>query len=298
MKRKDTWLSVPVAALLLAASFPAVALTTYTWGTRYCPTSSTNTTCTDAAAGAQPAVTFSAISDTGGTGTIATPGPKLLAEAYLVNYDTTVTGGHLGVTSEAGVNAAANAGLNAAGATETTQSPQHAMDNYGNSEFILLNFGASAVSLSQVTLGWTQSDSDITVLAYTGCLSGQTCSPTLIGDRYNNLVGNTTGTGWSAIGNYMNVGVGSATISTTVSSSYWLIGAYNNLGGSNYNANGSAFTGTPDATPDYVKLLSVAGCVAGAGCSKTTQNAPEPSSLFLAAIALLGLMELRRRAVI
>ncbi len=84
-------------------------------------------------------------------------------------------------------------------------SPQHAMDNNGYSEFMLFSFG-SLVQLGAVEIGWYKSsDSDITVLAYTGCASGQTCSPNPIGDTYGGLVGNTTGTGWTLVGHYSNL---------------------------------------------------------------------------------------------
>jgi len=74
------------------------------------------------------------------------------------------------------------------------------------------------------SVGWWTSDSDITVLAYTG--AGVPAS--LVGELYSNLPG-----GWSFIGNYGDVGNQPGdTVSVNagdVSASHWLIGAYNPL---------------------------------------------------------------------
>jgi len=290
MNRNSTRIVAALAPLLMAASLPALAI--IKWDSGNC-TSSLQTSCTDTVGGA-PTVTYSAISNTGATNIGGNP---TLASAYVVAYGT-----HLGVTSEAGPNAAANSGIggNAAGAQETQTSPQHALDNNGNFESLLLSF-TSSVTLSLVELGWSNTDSDITVLAYNG--SG---SPALLGSSYPQL----TGQGWQLIGNYFNVCGSPPTCDTTphsvavnggtvpVSSSYWLIGAYNNA---NFGAPAdAAHSGTATLTGtehnDYVKLLSVSGT--SQPNTPPTSKVPEPSSLWLAALGMLGMATLRRRRVV
>lgn len=151
----------------------------------------------------------------------------------------------------------------------TCSSPNHAMDNSVAYESILLSFGKQ-VTLTSMSIGWYSTDSDMSVLAYTG--SG---TPPLTSSSYGNLLAN----GWSLVGQYSDV-VSTAQLNTSTSSSYWLIAAYNstfqNKGWSEGN--------------DYVKLLSVAG---------NTNNPPgrvtEPAALLLMGTALFGVAGLRRR---
>ncbi len=283
MKNKYEWFVALGASWLLAVSLPAAAGTIYQWNAGNCasvggsPAITLSCTDTSTSPSGGPTVTYSAISDTGAT----TNGQKGLAAAYVGNYNP-----NLGATSAAGPNSSP------ANTQESTTPPDHALDNNLNSEFIELNFGGTSVNLTQVQLGYFSGDSDITVLAYTG--GGAPSSFT--GKTYNNTGGNTglLQNGWQLVGNYFDVCGASctsaapktATITNPYSSSYWLIGAFNNLG--------NAAIG--DSVADYVKILTASGCV-GAGCV-TTSQVPEPPSLLLAAIALLGLTVLRRRGAL
>jgi len=186
-------------------------------------------------------------------------------------------------------------GLGVRNSTETSGSPNHAIDNAGPEEFVLISF-AEAVKLTSVGVGWYSGDFDMTILAYTGSgtpnLANNTLSP---GDGpAGNSVG-LTQAGWSLVGNYLF----SSTTSTSddakqvgsnwqydintagLTSSYWLVGAYN----ARVSGGSTGFEGN-----DYFKLLYAGGhTVTGGGGGNPV---PVPGTLALVA---LGLPFLRRR---
>ena len=153
----------------------------------------------------------------------------------------------------------------------TASPPQHAMDGNGHIDLIALAFSED-VALSQISLGWTNTDSDISVLRYVGAgtsvINGKSVSGLLSG-------------GWELVGSYANLGSSSAKSINPLEldASWWLISAYS-------SAFGAYGTGLNNGN-DYVKLRSVAGTV--------PVHVPEPGSAALFTAAMAGLYAARGR---
>ena len=247
--------------------------------------------CTSSTAPTPQLQTVTGWANTGSYSATASP-YGTLESAYIVNY-----GGGLGVTNRDGASTSAPAPDPNEGVPGSTSPPEHAIDNNrlgvpGSTtdpintglspgsyiyDSVMLTF-ASDVSLTGVTIGWSQTDSDITVLAYQGAAGGEGLS----GRNYANL---TASNDWKLVGHYSDLATNSlqlingasnadTTSVSSVSSRYWLIGAYNPLVGS------GGLTSQWTTGNDFVKLLSVTGIVPG-------QKVPEPASRWLV-LAVLG----------
>ncbi len=186
-------------------------------------------------------------------------------------------------------------GLGVTNQNELSSQPNHAIDNGGADGYydsVLFDFGNDSIALNKIKLGWVgnwaddpspvqgnAADSDITVLAYTG--SG---APSLAGDKYADLTSNLTSNGWVHVGDYSDLGYNEKTINTgAISSSYWLIGAFNPMVSSKGWSNDN----------DYFKIYKLSGETTSSGGGGGGGSVPEPSSLLLLGFAL---PLLRRRA--
>ncbi|MBN8442893.1 MAG: PEP-CTERM sorting domain-containing protein [Thauera sp.] len=227
--------------------------------------------------------------------------------AYLSIY--TPSAG-LGVVNRDGSNTASVA-VNSSTGTDANEyvnnGSEHAMDNNGRSDVMLLTF-TEQIALQSLKLGWSSGDSDVFILAWSGAaapVGGITSQ--LNGKTFSQIAADTASdpaNGWRLIDSLSNVGVNTTNFNTSapVYSSYWLIGT----GGFNSAATGGGVTsgdknssnnwiafGSTGASYDYVKLAAVGG-------SKFTPpppppGIPEPGSLALAGAAFLGMVGLRRR---
>jgi hypothetical protein len=178
---------------------------------------------------------------------------------------------------------------NAEDANEASE-PNHALDNSGNTDILSLNFGTTSVALTSINLGYIYNNSsgnpnaDLSILAWMGAGAPP------IGDKTIGTSGTgilAPGSGWVLVGNYANFTNGNNTFNSSgISSSWWLISAYNSNYGTNAQSADSNTTGFTSAS-DYVKIFAVSG--------KTTTNVPEPGSLALIGAALMGIVVARKR---
>lgn len=222
----------------------------------------------------------------GGSETPASPATNVLQVTAFSNTGPQPSGGvaidtaYLAFWGSSGVGVVnRNTGSTDSGEGLSTTPPsamngEHSVDNQGRQDMILLTFDRE-VSLTGVDIGWSQTDSDITVLAFNSAAP----LDSLVGQTYSSLQ-----SGWQLVGHYADAdrADGSAQpISTTITSRYWLVGAYNALISPMGWTTGN----------DYVKIK-------GFTASESIKKVPEPAGISMALIALASgaIVTLRRRS--
>ncbi|MCX9157748.1 PEP-CTERM sorting domain-containing protein [Niveibacterium sp. 24ML] len=263
---KKIWLA---AAILVTTSLPAAAAYSWSFDTTTKCAVVGGTSCTVSSSG--PSVTATTYSNSGGSG----------ADTSLYTLET----GYMSVYSGSGLGEKNRDACGLSGAAANCDvsegnSPEHAIDNNERYDSVLMNFGASnKVALTSLSIGWKGADSDMTVLAYTGtgaCVAAGNCSSSLSSRKYSDL----TNRGWTLIGHYADVAANAITgiNAGNVSSSLWLIGAFNPLVGGDPGWN---------VGNDAIKLKTIAGDVPG--------KVPEPASLLLVGLGLIAACRAGRR---
>jgi len=154
-------------------------------------------------------------------------------------------------------------------------------------DMALVSFDTS-VELTEINFGWTYSDADFTVLAYTGVGA----PPALGGSDWNSVANNTD---WLTVGNYQaatNLNNSNAYYSIAddrhTSAQYWLIGAYNSVFGS--TAYDSAHLSESDTDAFKIKSLT-----AKTSITTPPTDVPAPSAFGLLLVGALGIYARRNK---
>ncbi|XHS77918.1 exosortase-dependent surface protein XDP1 [Burkholderiaceae bacterium UC74_6] len=183
--------------------------------------------------------------------------------------------------------------------TVSCAAPNHALDNNGTTEGILMQFSSSVV-LTSIGIGYVSGDADISLWRYTGA-----SQPAALNTNGADKAA-MEAAGWSLVGNYadlvqdtsnpynlVNGATSSGSSASSVGSSWWLVTAYNSSYGTTSANGGSLGQGN-----DYFKIYAVAGETCTGTTSKCgIKRTPEPGSLALAGLALGGVFYTRRRKV-
>jgi len=171
---------------------------------------------------------------------------------------------------------------------EPDNNPHHSIDSYDTYfDMVLLSFD-QAIDLTRFTIGWAQEAkpqnlyrSDISVAAYTG--SGDAV---IAADTWAGLASSGD---WATIGEYRDVeDYTYQDVTSDVTSKYWLVGAYNPI----FQNPGEVTGQWASTNNDGFKLASINGITMAAA---KPSSVPEPSSLAILGLGLLGLCSMRKK---
>ncbi len=199
------------------------------------------------------------------------------------------------------------------GSGETGTDSQHAFDNVttscgggtgtvgtggcgGSQEFMLINFGPYKVNLTNVSIGYRSVDADVAILRWDGAdTTAANMDLLLKGKNTASLIGS----GWTLVG---TESLDSQPDTTVVNlggkvSSWFIVSTY-------FGTAATSTAGTLDVGNDRFKISGLTGSVCTSGvynggnqgnggtCGGST---PEPGSLALVGVAMLGFTAARRR---
>jgi len=174
---------------------------------------------------------------------------------------------------------------------ENRDPDKHTVDNFKNNgdsgsrdyDVFLLEF-EEEVNLSKATYGFTVNDVSDTQVSVAALNTNN-----LLGDTWSNIEANKTiESGWSQItsGYYTDFATDGTSNVSNESSKYWLIGALNTVFGGIAN----------DVGDDGFKLSGITFSTEGTNPGSVTVTVPEPTSIMMFGLALVGFAASRRKA--